>query len=75
VTEDGRWLQAVLGGGDDYELLFTAPQGADSAVAALASEAGVPVTAIGRIEAGQGVTVLDRAGMPMAIAVPGYRHF
>jgi thiamine-monophosphate kinase len=75
VTEDGRWLQAVLGGGDDYELLFTAPQGADAAVAALASEAGVPVTAIGRIEAGQGVTVLDRAGMPMAIAVPGYRHF
>jgi thiamine-monophosphate kinase len=75
VTEDGRWLQAVLGGGDDYELLFTAPQGANAAVAALASEAGVPVTAIGRIEAGQGVTVLDRAGMPMAIAVPGYRHF
>jgi thiamine-monophosphate kinase len=74
VTEDGRWLQAVLGGGDDYELLFTAPAGADAAIAALAA-AGVAVTAIGSIEAGRGVTVLDRAGRPMTVTVPGYRHF
>jgi thiamine-monophosphate kinase len=74
VTEDGRWLQAVLGGGDDYELLFTAPVGADAAIAALAA-AGVPVTAIGSIEAGRGVTVLDRAGRPMTVTVAGYRHF
>ena len=40
-------LQAALGGGDDYELLFTAPQGA------LAGLEGV--TVIGRVEAGEGV--------------------
>ena len=75
VSGDARWLMAALGGGDDYELAFSAPAGAAAAVAALAGETGVPVTAIGRIEAGLGVRVLGRDGAPMAVAEAGYRHF
>jgi hypothetical protein len=35
----------------------------------------VAVTAIGRIQAGRGVTVRDAAGAEIAIAVKGYEHF
>jgi thiamine-monophosphate kinase len=42
---------ALLTGGDDYELLFTAPEAAGPAVQAAAAQAGVPVQAIGRITA------------------------
>jgi len=66
-------LASVLGGGDDYELLFTAP--AAAALAELAERLGVAVTAIGRIEAGQGVRVLDPEGHPVAVPVAGYQHF
>jgi thiamine-monophosphate kinase len=75
VAGDARWLMAALGGGDDYELVFSAPAGAAAALAALAQETGVPVTAIGRIEAGAGVRVLGGDGAPIEVAEAGYRHF
>jgi thiamine-monophosphate kinase len=75
VAADPALLAAVLGGGDDYELLFTAPATADAALAALAQELRLPVTAIGRIAAGQGVVVRDAAGAEIAVPVAGYGHF
>jgi thiamine-monophosphate kinase len=66
---------APLIGGDDYELLFAAPPEVEAALAALAQSIMVPLTAIGRIEAGQGVRVLDPEGRPIAPLAPGYRHF
>jgi len=68
-------LATVLTGGDDYELLFTAPPERQAAVQAAAVAAGVPVTVIGRIEAGQGVRVLDPAGGALALTGVGWRHF
>jgi thiamine-monophosphate kinase len=68
-------LATVLTGGDDYELLFTAPPDRQADVMAAASAAGVPVTMIGRIEAGQGVRVLDSAGSAIALDGVGWRHF
>jgi thiamine-monophosphate kinase len=65
---------AVLGGGDDYELLYTAPPDAASSMAAPAAELGLPLTAIGRIEAGRGVRVVDAAGAEIALARAGYTH-
>jgi thiamine-monophosphate kinase len=75
VAGDPQWLMAALGGGDDYELLFSAPAMAASALEALAAESGVPITPIGRIESGGGATVLDAKGVPMRVAAAGYRHF
>ena len=69
-----RWA-TVLTGGDDYELLFTAPPDRQAEVRAAAKAAGVPVTVIGRIEAGQGVRVLDRAGSDVPLNAVGWRHF
>lgn len=45
-------LETALTGGDDYEILFTVPESAWRALADEAKNAGVPVTAIGKITDG-----------------------
>jgi len=75
LAADPAALQAALTGGDDYELLFTAPEAADRALAGLAAELGVQITAIGRIGTGHDVTVLDAQKKVIDVAVGGYRHF
>lgn len=68
-------LQAIAwGGGEDYELLFTAPISVRDVIEAAAAEAGTPVVRIGRIVAGQGVRLLDPAGQPVE-SLTGWRHF
>src|SRR5574344_2135399 len=52
------------GGGDDYELCFSAPAAAHDRVLAAAASAGVAVHCIGRLQAGQGVHWQDPAGRP-----------
>ncbi len=66
---------AALVGGDDYELLFTAPDSATSKIEALAQELDLPLTAIGRIEAGQGLAVTDASGKAIEPDGLGWRHF
>ena len=65
----------VLTGGDDYELVFTAPADRGNAVREAAARAGVPVTRIGTMTEGEGVSVLDEDGAPMEIGRTGYAHF
>ena len=64
----------ALAGGDDYELLFTAPASARAQVGALAAKVGAPAChCIGEIVAGKGVRVLGERG---EIPVPrGWDHF
>ena len=62
-------------GGDDYELLFSAANDAAEAIAALPAKLGVPITMIGRIDAGAGVRVIDEAGQTITVEAAGYRHF
>jgi thiamine-monophosphate kinase len=75
ATGLGEGLITVTGGGDDYEILFTAPPDADRALSALSAELGLELTRIGRILPGQGVTLLDGGGRAMAVGRGGYRHF
>ena len=75
IAADPALLLAALAGGDDYELLFTAAPEAGDALAVLARNAGVPITAIGHIEPASGVTVLDAQGTATTVAGGGYRHF
>jgi thiamine-monophosphate kinase len=70
------WQHACgLAGGDDYELLFTAPAARQAAVLAAALQAGVAVTCCGRIEAEPGLRVVDDAGRPLATPFKGFDHF
>ncbi|MBU9322293.1 thiamine-phosphate kinase [Burkholderia gladioli] len=70
----------TLAGGDDYELCFTAPAGAYSAVLAAAETAGVPVTRIGTIRAlatgeAPGIRWRDGQGAPLSLTLHGFDHF
>ena len=62
-------------GGDDYELLFTAPAGSTKAIDDLSSVLGLPITRIGRIEPGEGVRLVDAEGRTIPVGESGYRHF
>lgn len=73
-------LQSVLCGGDDYELVFTAPVSRLAAIERASIEANVPVTCIGTVSAGDGssttgpVRVVD-GGADVVVGTGGYEHF
>ena len=67
-------LAHALGGGDDYELCFTAPPSRADEIEAALEAADTPVRRIGQLIAGQTV-VCRRDGEPFTPAVRGFRHF
>jgi thiamine-monophosphate kinase len=67
-------LADVLGGGDDYEILFTAPPALAPTIADFGAASGVAVARIGRIVAGADVAVTDAAGQPISVARKGFTH-
>jgi thiamine-monophosphate kinase len=67
-------VDLAVGGGDDYELLFTVREEDAPRVAERAAGLGVPVSAIGRALAGSGV-VLERSGREQDVASLGHDHF
>lgn len=67
--------RAVLGGGDVYELCFTAAPAVRGQVLQAAGEAGVRVSRIGRITRGPGLLVLDETGRPLPDLPQGFDHF
>ena len=76
LSTDPALIRAIVTGGDDYEILATVSQLAASRFAAAASEAGVPVTRIGRIVKGKGPpVVLDAGGRPLRLDGAGHTHF
>ncbi|HET8609116.1 MAG TPA: thiamine-phosphate kinase [Burkholderiales bacterium] len=69
--------KALLAGGDDYELCFTAPATRRRAVTGAGRRAGIAVTRIGRIAAaarGGSVTALDHE-RPLQLQRGGFDHF
>lgn len=73
-------LASALTGGDDYEILFTAPMAAASKLAYLSRIHDVPITAIGWMESATSrkrfeVAVVDESGQPLAFERAGWTHF
>ena len=66
---------AALSGGDDYELLFTAPTKRRVEIEALARRLDLPLTRIGAIRAEPGLRILDEAGRELPVVRAGWRHF
>ncbi|WP_408734993.1 thiamine-phosphate kinase [Asaia prunellae] len=56
------WFETCLTGGDDYELLFTAPCEKTVQIREAGKAFGLAVTPIGRVSDGQGVSLLDDEG-------------
>jgi len=67
-------VNLALGGGDDYELCFTASRSDDDDVHEIAKQHQVTVTRIGKVVSGEGIAC-TRDGAPFEYADPGYRHF
>lgn len=65
----------VLTGGDDYELLFTVDADRVAELEALAVELDLPLTLIGRVEAGEGVGLVAPDGTTSEAGDGGWRHF
>jgi len=65
MAADPALWDAIVAGGDDYEILIAAPPGAAISGA----------TRIGRIVTGKGVMLKDRSGRPIDVGAVGYRHF
>ncbi len=74
LARDPTCLETILTGGDDYELVFTAPPGARDRLEAIASETGVALTLVGVIEPGTGVRVRGRGGEDLSFRQSGYSH-
>ena len=68
-------MQCALAGGDDYELVFTAPPAQQAAVQAAVQASGTRATRIGRVEPAPGLRVVDGQGQPVAQHFASFDHF
>ncbi|MDO4249518.1 MAG: thiamine-phosphate kinase [Neisseria sp.] len=76
VLADERLFSLQLAGGDDYELLFTAPQQVREHVLAASRAASVPVSRIGRITDNSGcLEIVDANGASVHLNHKGFDHF
>ena len=79
VTDDQPLRISLITGGDDYELVFTAPPNVSERLQQVAVQCGVGLTRIGRIVGGaaqpNAVTVRDTNGRCVEVGDGGYRHF
>ena len=71
--DQGQHRVLQCSGGDDYELCFTAARERRDDIAA--SGAGVAMTRVGRIVAGEAVSVVDEEGKPWRSPRRGFDHF
>ncbi len=75
LRDEPKLFEAILTGGDDFEVVATIRPAKLARFRAAAKSAGVPVTTIGRIVAGQGARFRDAEGRAMAFARASFSHF
>jgi thiamine-monophosphate kinase len=69
-------IDTLIASGDDYEILCAIPDKSWPRFAQAGANAGVPVTCIGVVAAGEGPLVFrDAAGHPVTLARTSYSHF
>jgi thiamine-monophosphate kinase len=74
VAADPAVMETALSGGDDYEIVLTLAPDKFAALRTAAHQAGVAVTEIGRMTAGEGARFLH-GGKTLSFARPSYSHF
>lgn len=72
-----RQHEAALAGGDDYELIFTAPPSSAERIYEAGLLSGTPVTRIGHVieRTSRAVTVRTPDGLPVLLVTEGFDHF
>lgn len=75
-ANDAGALEAIISGGDDYEILASIPPDSAAQYERLAAAVQVRITRIGRITEGNTAPVfLNAAGEPLHLRSPGFEHF
>ena len=72
---DQNIKNCILGGGDDYELLFTANTDAAEQIGNIARELDLTLTRIGKVRSGSGVIVRDDGEELTVSFQRGFDHF
>ena len=68
--------QCLTGGGDDYELLFTASPHQRGEIEAVSADLGIALTRIGVIVPGKAIATLrDQQGRAVPVSSTGFDHF
>jgi thiamine-monophosphate kinase len=76
LAADPKLIETILAGGDDYEIAGTVPADRLAALQSAAQAAGVPVTEIGRVIAGEGAPrFIDMDGRPIGLTRLSFSHF
>jgi thiamine-monophosphate kinase len=75
LKNKARVDRAILAGGDDYELCFTADPSRAPQIEALAATLELALTQIGRIVQGDAVTVRNESGGILPFEEGGFDHF
>lgn len=69
-------LTLALTGGEDYELLFTAPEAKANGIARISKKLGVPITAIGKlIQKQRGLMLIGADEKRVTLDKTGFEHF
>ncbi len=74
IAADPAMTETALSGGDDYEIVLTLAPDRFAALRTAAHQAGVAVTEIGRMTAGEGARFLHE-GKTLSFVRPSYSHF
>jgi thiamine-monophosphate kinase len=76
LAKEPTLIETILTGGDDYEIVACVPAGKVEILRQQASAAGVAVTEIGAVTAGQGAArFLGPDGRPLVFRRPSFSHF
>jgi thiamine-monophosphate kinase len=75
LKREPRLLGDVLGGGDDYELMFTAAPSARDDLRRLSEALNLPLSRIGTMVDGEGVRLRNAAGNVVSLDRSGWTHF
>jgi thiamine-monophosphate kinase len=74
ARDSSRW-ELILGGGDDYEILFTAPTIMRARLDTVSRDSGISLTRIGKTTKGPEIMVSDETGTLRDATISGWRHF
>jgi thiamine-monophosphate kinase len=75
LSAEPSLIETILTGGDDYEIVCTAVPDRVAVLQAACSSAGVALTEIGRVAAGEGTRFVAPDGRPLTFAQASFSHF
>jgi len=75
LRDPGELYAMALSGGEDYELLFTAPPSRREEIRSIFREHGTPVSEIGKITAAPRLRIVSSDGETLPVEKIGFDHF